>query len=224
MKSKRVIVTGGFGVLGAAVARALEKQGAAVALIDRAKAVIRVDGIAIGGVDLSDPAAANAAIGEAVKKLGGLDGLANIAGAFRWETVEGGDIATWDIMYQVNLKTALCASRAALPFLLKARGSIVNVGAAATAKAGGGMGAYTASKSGVARLTEALADEVKARGVRVNAVLPTIIDTPQNRKDMPGADFAKWVAPEALAETIVFLLSDKARAITGALIPVSGLV
>ena len=103
-------------------------------------------------------------------------------------------------------------------------GAIVNIGAAASIKAAMGMGAYAASKAGVARLTEALAEELKDAGVRVNAVLPSIIDTPANRKDMPDADFTRWVTPEALANVIAFLLSPEASAVTGALLPVTGRV
>ena len=120
----------------------------------------------------------------------------------------------------------MSTSRAALPHLIKRGGGrIVNIGAGAAAtKAGAGMGAYTASKAGVAKLTESLAEEVKDRGVTVNALLPSIIDTPANRADMPNADFSRWVAPRAIADVILFLLSDQASAVTGALIPVSGRV
>ncbi len=119
----------------------------------------------------------------------------------------------------------MAASKAALPHLLKhGNGRIVNVGAASALKAGAGVGAYTASKAGVMRMTEALAEELKDRGITVNAVLPSIIDTPPNRADMPKADFDRWVKPEQLADVIVFLLSDRASAITGALIPVVGRV
>jgi len=220
---KTVAVTGAFGILGSAVVAALSKAGAHVAAIDRAPRPANASGAVFADVDITDFAVATRVMNEAAQALGGLDGLVNIAGGFRWETVADGDVATWDFLYAINLKTALCASKAALPHLTKTGGAIVNVSAAATAKAGAGMGAYTASKSGVSRLTEALAEEMKGR-VRVNAVLPSIIDTPQNRKDMPGADFNKWVAPDALADAIVFLLSDRARAITGALVPVTGLV
>ena len=150
------------------------------------------------------------------------DTLVNVAGGFRWETVEGGSIATWDRLYALNLRTTANASMAALPHLIKSgRGSIVNVGANGAQKAGAGFGAYAASKAGVHRLTEALAEELKGR-VTVNAVLPSIIDTPANRADMPQADFAKWVRPADLAALILFLASDEARAVTGALIPVTG--
>ena len=123
----------------------------------------------------------------------------------------------------MNLRTAATASKAVLDMLTRrGGGSIVNIAAGAAVKATSGMGAYAASKSGVMRLTEALADELKDRGITVNAVLPSIIDTPQNRKDMPRADFTRWVAPSAIADVIFFLASGGARAVTGALIPVTG--
>lgn len=224
MKDRHVVVTGGFGILGAAVVRALEQAGAKTASVDRAPKPAGTAGIAFGDIDIADAAAAARTFAEAEKQMGGLDGLVNVAGTFRWETLEDGKVDTWDFLYTVNLKTAVVASKAALPYLTRSKGAIVNVSAAATAKAAAGMGAYTASKSGVSRLTESLAEETKAKGVRVNAVLPTIIDTPQNRKDMPDTDFSKWVTPDELASVIVFLLSEKASAVTGALIPVSGRV
>jgi NAD(P)-dependent dehydrogenase (short-subunit alcohol dehydrogenase family) len=180
--------------------------------------------VLIGGVDLTSPAAASSAIADAAKQLGGLDGLVNIAGGFRWETVASGDIATWDFMFNVNVRTAVNAARAALPLLKAPGGRIVNIGAAGAIKAATGMGAYAASKAGVAKLTEALADELKDKGVTVNAVLPSIIDTPVNRADMPNADFERWVKPGQIADLIVFLLSDCSSAITGASIPITGRV
>jgi NAD(P)-dependent dehydrogenase (short-subunit alcohol dehydrogenase family) len=128
-------------------------------------------------------------------------------------------------MYKLNLATTVASCQAALPHLLKASaGRIVNVGAMGAAKAAAGMGAYAASKAGVARLTEALADELKDSGITVNAILPSTLDTPRNRLDMPQADFTRWVSPADAAEVIAFLVSDQARAVTGALIPVAGRV
>jgi NAD(P)-dependent dehydrogenase (short-subunit alcohol dehydrogenase family) len=149
--------------------------------------------------------------------------LLNIAGGFAWQTLAEGDAATWERMFTLNLKSAVNACRAALPHLIETSGAIVNVGSAAAAlvQAGAGMGAYAASKAGVHKLTESLAEEMKGR-VRVNAVLPSIIDTPQNRKDMPNVDPAIWVAPDDLARVMLFLASDAARAVTGALVPVTG--
>ena len=123
----------------------------------------------------------------------------------------------------VNLLTAVVACEAVVPYLLgNKRGAIVNIGATGAIKATCGMGAYAASKAGVVKLTEALADEVKDRGVTVNAVLPSILDTPGNRASMPSADFTRWVSPMAVAEAIAFLVSDQARDISGVSLPVAG--
>ncbi|OGA97627.1 MAG: 3-oxoacyl-[acyl-carrier-protein] reductase [Burkholderiales bacterium RIFCSPHIGHO2_12_FULL_69_20] len=228
LSSCRVLVTGGLGVLGLAVGSLLAERGASVILLDRAAwDGVPLPGVAgvLGGVDLADEVAAQAALVETDRQLGGLNALVNLAGGFRWETLEGGSLASWDALYSMNLRSAVVACRAALPHLRRAQPSaIVNVGALAAAKAAAGMGAYAASKAGVARLTEALAEEMKDQGVRVNAVLPSILDTPANRADMPDADATRWVQPRALAGVIAFLLTDDAGAITGACLPVAGRV
>jgi NAD(P)-dependent dehydrogenase (short-subunit alcohol dehydrogenase family) len=227
IRDRKAIITGGFGALGFQVGRFLAEGGAKVALIDRAPAAPPEHEFAVvrGNVDLTDPRAATAAVDEVAAALGGLDALLNIAGAFRWETVEAGSVETWDFLYAANVKTALCASKAAIPHLTKSSsGSIVNIGALAAARAGEGMGAYAASKSAVARLTEALAEEQKKNGIRVNAILPSIIDTPANRKDMPKADFTKWISPREIAELAGFLISEAARGVNGALIAAPGRV
>ena len=154
-----------------------------------------------------------------------MDGLINVAGGFRWEKIAGGTLAGWDAMFALNLKTLVISCQAALPYLPQTGGGrIVNVGSLAAVKAGAGMGAYAASKAGVAKLTEALAEELKDKQITVNAILPSILDTPKNRLDMPKADFTRWVTPTEAAEVIAFLVSDAARAVTGALIPVAGRV
>ena len=228
LSGKKIVVTGAFGVLGAAVSAVAKSAGAQVACIDFApasKAPAAVAGLVlIGEVDLGSPAAATKALQAAAAQLGGLDGIVNIAGGFRWEKIADGDIATWDFMFNVNVRTAVNAIRAALPLLKSPGARIVNIGAAGAIKGTAGMASYAASKAGVARLTESLADELKDSGVTVNAVLPSIIDTPVNRADMPTADFERWVKPEQVADLIVFLLSERAAAITGALIPITGRV
>jgi NAD(P)-dependent dehydrogenase (short-subunit alcohol dehydrogenase family) len=204
------------------VTSVLTGHGAKVLAIDFAPQIAdsgQLEGHA--GIDLADAAAADKLFAHLG---GGLHGLANVAGGFTWITVADSAPAEWERLFRLNVLTTVNACKAALPALTAAGGAIVNVGAAATAKAGAGMGPYAATKSGVSRLTEALAEEWKDRGVRVNAVLPTIIDTPTNRADMPDAEFDRWVAPEALAEVIAFLLSDRASAVTGALVPVAGRV
>ncbi|HEY8948051.1 MAG TPA: SDR family NAD(P)-dependent oxidoreductase [Rhizomicrobium sp.] len=224
LAGKACIVTGGAGALGSAVCMALSGAGAKVMAIDNG--VLPAEQPGIGNVDLSDAGKAKAAIDKAVSEMGGLYALINIAGGFRWEKLAGGKIGTWDFLYTVNVKTAVNACQAVLPHLLKAKtGRIVNIGAAAAAKpAAAGMGAYTAAKAGVLKLTEALADEVKNDGITVNAILPTTIDTAANRKDMADADFSKWVKPEEIAALIEYLLSPAASAVTGANIPIAGRV
>jgi NAD(P)-dependent dehydrogenase (short-subunit alcohol dehydrogenase family) len=224
LRGKRIIVTGGFGALGRCVGQALGSAGARVGLLDHAAAPAALDGALqlCGGVDVSDALAARAAIDALAADLGGLDGLVNVAGGFRWETLADGRVETWDLLYRMNVRTCVCASQAALVHLSKG-GAIVNVAAGAALRAGAGMGPYAASKAGVMRLTEALAEEHKAR-IRVNAVLPSVIDTPANRRDMPEADFASWVQPGEIAAVIQFLLSDAAQGVTGALISVPGRV
>ncbi|WP_309629686.1 SDR family NAD(P)-dependent oxidoreductase [Brevundimonas sp.] len=225
MTTRTLVVTGGHGILGKAVVKAALANGLNVALIDHASGEAAPNGaLEIGGVDLTDPGATEAAITQVVERFGGIDALLNIAGGFVWQTTDDARPA-WDKMFALNLTTALNASRAALPHLkASTEGRIVNVGANGALKAGAGMGAYGASKSAVHRLTEALAEELKNTSVTVNAVLPSILDTPQNRKDMPDADPAKWVRPSDLAEVMLFLASPASRSITGALIPVTGKV
>lgn len=219
---KVVIVTGTSGALGRAVVATLAAAGWSIVGIDLAAEMPELGQVAFyGEVDLADAGAVERLFAEIGAVHGPLGGLINIAGGFVWQTVADGDPSEWDRLYRLNLVTALTASRAALPQLREHAGAIVNVGAAAAAKAAAGMGAYAASKAAVARLTESLAEEEKDRGVRVNAVLPSVLDTPANRSDMPDADFSRWVEPKALAEVIAFLLSDGARAITGACLPVT---
>jgi 3-oxoacyl-[acyl-carrier protein] reductase len=226
MDGKVVIVTGASGALGSVVAEAALARGARVAGLDHAASQLSATAnrIELGGVDLSDATETGKAIDAVVAHFGKLDALINIAGGFAFEAVAEGDPRTWQHMYALNVLTALNASRAAIPHLAaSASARIVNIGAIGALQAGAGMGAYAASKAGVHRLTEALAAEWKGK-ITVNAVLPSIIDTSANRASMPKADFTKWVTPQELADVILFLVSDAASAVTGALLPVSGRV
>jgi NAD(P)-dependent dehydrogenase (short-subunit alcohol dehydrogenase family) len=226
MDGKVVVVTGALGALGKVVAETALARGARVAGVDHAASQVpaTANRIELGGVDLTDAAQARKAIDAVVAHFGRLDALINIAGGFAFETVAEGDPKTWQRMYALNVLTALNASQSAIPHLAVSRaGRIVNVGAMGALQAGSGMGAYAASKAGVHRLTEALAAEWKGK-ITVNAVLPSTIDTAANRASMPRADFGKWVTPEELASVILFLASDAASAVTGALLPVSGRV
>lgn len=224
-----VVVTGAFGALGAAVARRFAARGVRVGLLGRepppawANQEFGAPHVLLGGVDLTVQQAASVALQTVAAATGGFQALVNVAGGFRWETLADGDVATWELMFAMNLKTAVIASRAALPHLIAAGGGrIINIGAGAAARAGAGMGAYAASKAGVERLTEALAAELRDRNVTVNAVLPGTIDTPANRTAMPQADASRWVEPDAVADVVLFLASDAARAVTGAAIRVFG--
>ena len=217
-----ILVTGAAGVLGQAVITTLAAHGEAVIAVDLAPTIPQVgQRLSFGGIDLADPAAGAALIAQVGEPV---TGLVNVAGGFVWETVGEGGWGSWERMYRINVQTAFEASRLALPALRSTRGAIVNVSAAATARAGAGMGAYTAAKSAVSRLTEALAAEELANGVRVNAVMPSVIDTPANRRDMPDADPSRWVSPSEIAEVVAFLLSPAASGVTGALVPVVGRV
>lgn len=219
--AQTIIVTGAAGILGQAVAAKAKSQGAVVELID----VVAGFTSPLGRthvVDLTDAAA----VAQCIADIGDFHGVANIAGGFDMgPEVHATPDRMWDFLFDINVKTLRRMLAATTPVLVsRRRGSIVNIGALGALHGIGNMGAYTAAKSAVMRLTEAASDEVRQHGVNVNAVLPSLIDTPRNRADMPKADYSKWVSPEALAEVVCFLLSDAARAVHGALIPVRGLV
>jgi len=226
MQGKIVVVTGASGALGWVVTGLALEHGAKVALIDHSatKTSPTEHRFEIGGVDLSETSEAKRAVDTAANHFGGLDVVVNVAGAFSSQTVADGDTALWERLYRLNTLTALNTSRAAIPHLVQSRaGRIINIGAMGALHAGTGMGPYAASKSGVHRLTETLAAELKGK-VTVNAVMPSTIDTPANRRDMPNADFSKWATPHEVAAMILFLASDEASGVTGALIPVMGRV
>ena len=222
-EGKLVAITGGNGNLGRAVAALALERGARVALLDLGfSSDAAPAGISRHAVDLLDAAASHAAL----KSLGAVDVLCNVAGGFAMGTPvhETGD-AVWTRMFDLNVRTLLNASRAVVPGMLaRGTGRIVNIGAAAALAGLPMMGAYCAAKSVVIRLTESMARELKDRGINVNCVLPSIIDTPQNRADMPDADPALWVSPAQLAEVILFLASNAADALHGSAVPVKNRV
>jgi len=228
-KGKNVLVTGAAGNLGKAVAAAFEQEGASLVLFDiddkTLRAAYPADGHLLVPVNLLDPASVATAVDAALKKVGHIDVLANIAGGFRMgDPVHATPVDTWRLMIELNAGTVMNMARAVVPNMIaNGGGKIVSI--AATAGLGGkpDMGAYGASKAAVIRLTESMAGELRDKGINVNCVMPSIIDTPQNRADMPSADPKKWVAPEALADVILFLSSDAARAVHGAAVPVVGL-
>lgn len=228
---RTVFVTGAAGTLGAAVAHAFAALGDNLVLVDRSRDLLDATfGVAderrlAMATDLLDGAQVEAAVEAALARFGRIDVLCNIAGGFRMgDPVHATSDDTWNFMFDINARTVLNAVRAVVPHMLEAGGGrIVNVGAFSAQKGAARMGAYVASKAAVIRLTESMALELREKGINVNCVLPTIIDTPENRKSMPDADPARWVAPQDLANVIVFLASDAARAIHGAALPVTGL-
>lgn len=232
LKGKVAIITGAAGNLGQAVAEAFAQAGARRVLVDRGTdRLARLNPQAnpsevllVNGIDLADPSHAERLVREALAHFQQIDVLVNAVGGYSGgKPVHDDDLVNWEKMFRINLHTTLNASRAVIPELIRhGSGQIVNVAARAALTGVPKLGAYSASKSAVIRLTESLAGELKDQGITVNCVLPGTIDTPQNRQDMPKADFSKWVAPAAIADAIVFLASESARAVTGAALPVYG--
>src|SRR5882672_1049487 len=224
-----VVVTGATGNLGSATARVLQAAGARTVLVDRSQERLRATFAAAadspqhflaGGVDLSDAASLGRMVSSTIERFGRIDALVHTVGAWRGgKPVHETDLGDWDFLFNVNLRTTLLCCRAVIPQMLKqGRGKIVNVASRDGLAGSAGFAAYSASKGAVLRLTEALADEVKASNVNVNCIMPGTIDTPQNRAANPTADFSKWVDPAAIADVIQFLVSDASRSINGAAI------
>lgn len=229
--NRTVMITGAAGNLGRAVAQAFADRGANLVLVDvKREALEKAFGSEdarrrFAPTDLLDAAQVAAAVDAAVAHYGRIDVLCNLAGGFRMgETVHETSAKNWDFLFDLNARTVLHTVHAIVPRMLAAGGGkIVNVGAFSAQKGVARMAAYTASKATVIRLTEAMAAELRDRNINVNCVLPTIIDTPENRAAMPDADPSRWVAPADLANVVAFLASDAARAVHGAAVPVTGL-
>jgi NAD(P)-dependent dehydrogenase (short-subunit alcohol dehydrogenase family) len=221
---RTVVLTGASGNLGRAVATAFADAGANVVLLDVKPPSESAKQVFIQ-TNLFDPQSVQAAADSTLQRFGRIDVLCNLAGGFRMGApVHETSAQDWDFLFNLNARTVLYTAKAFVPAMLKGGGGkIVNVGAYAAQKGAARMGAYIASKSAVIRLTETMAAELREQNINVNCVLPTIIDTPENRAAMPDADPRKWVAPQDLAAVVLFLASDAARAIHGAALPVTGL-
>ena len=227
---KIIIVTGAAGNVGSAVARLLAEKGARIAAVDtvadRLNAVVSSlpdagRHMALSDYDLTDISASNALVAKVRETMGRVNGVATTVGGFAMAKLADAGAEQWDLMFNLNVKTTWNIYRAAVPAIRdEGGGALVGIGSAAGLRGSGEMAAYSATKSAVMRLTESLADELRADGIRVNAVLPHTIDTPQNRAAMPGADTSRWVKPAQVAEVMAFLLSDSASAVSGALVPV----
>ncbi|MBV1904654.1 MAG: SDR family NAD(P)-dependent oxidoreductase [Pseudomonadales bacterium] len=222
LENKRIVITGAAGTLGLATAQKASQYGATVLGLDI------VDTTSLKGVD--EYRKVNLLSTEDTQacfnSLGPIDAICNLAGGFAMGlSASDPSDEQWDQMFRINVTTLRNAVRAAAPLLIENKGgAIVNVGALGALSGLSAMSAYCCAKSSVMRLTESLSEELKDHGINVNAVLPSIIDTPPNRSDMPNDDFSRWVAPEKLAELVCFLASDRASAIHGALIPITNLV
>ncbi len=228
---KTVLLTGAAGNLGSAVAQVFAHDGANLVLLDRsplsdtALAALEPALCLPIALDLCDAGQVHEAIEQAIARFGRIDVLCNLTGGFAMgQTVHETSDSAWDVMQDINVLTLRNTARAVVPQMLRqGGGKIVNVGAYSAQRGLAGMGAYIAAKSEVLRITEAMSAELRMKNINVNCVLPTILDTPQNRADMPDADPSRWVHPQDLARVIAFLASDAARAIHGAGVPVTGL-
>lgn len=226
---KAVLITGAAGNLGAALAEAFHAAGAALILAERN--LDRLQEIAgswsntlLLPVDLLDEASVQQMAAQAVAHHGRIDVLANIAGGFTMgPPLHETELKTWEFMLNLNARSVFLVCRAVIPHMLaQESGKIINVAARAGLSGGARMAPYSVSKSAVIRLTESMAAELKGHNLNVNCVLPGTIDTPQNRAEMPNADWSRWVTPDAIARVILFLAADDAAAIQGAAVPVYG--
>ncbi|ELY52996.1 SDR family oxidoreductase [Natronococcus jeotgali] len=222
------IVTGASGALGSAVVDRFRSAGATVCAVDVVEpddedSLLEPDGRThFYGTDLTDEAAVSGLVDEVIDDHGRLDHLCNVAGTWRGgQPIEDTDLEEFELLVDVNLKTAFLASKHALPHLQESEGSIVSISARSSLEGGEGDGPYRITKAGIRLLTETLAAENEGV-VRSNCVMPSVIDTPMNREMMPDADHEKWVDPGEIADVLAFLCSDGAAVTSGAAIPVYG--
>ena len=219
MKGKVVLITGGAGALGQTVVPAFVSTGASVILGDRTP--VQMPGITALKADFTDHTQVRNLVDEVIRTSGRLDALINLVGGFATGRLVETDVSLWQRMLTMNLTSAFLLSQAVLPFMLQhGQGRIVHVAARAALEPFTGAAAYIVSKTGLIGLIRTLSSELEGSGVTVNAVLPSTIDTPANRRAMPAADPSKWARHDSIAHTLTFLASDAASQIKGALIPI----
>ncbi|MFC3477032.1 SDR family oxidoreductase [Halobacterium litoreum] len=221
-----VLVTGASGALGSAVCRAFGDAGATVCGTDVVEPSEDTEldrgEVSFYRGDLTDETQAEHVVSGVVDAHGGLDALCNIAGMWKGGSpIEETDVETFEQVFDVNLKTMFLATKHALPHLRESGGNVVSVSARASLEGGEGDGPYRAAKAGVRLLTETVAEENKGE-VRANAVLPSVIDTPQNREMLPDAEHDSWVDPADIARVAMALCSDATVPTSGGAIPVYG--
>lgn len=233
-RDKVVMITGAAGNLGSTVAQDFLNCGARLVLVDHTQGVFDKqfpgllnsnDHILAEGIDLIKKGQIEGLANDIRQQLGSINALVNIAGGYRaGDPVHETPLETWDFLLNLNARTVFNTCQAVIPTMLEqGSGKIVSIAARQGLKGGKNMGAYSASKSAVIRLTESMSAELKHKNINVNCILPGTIDTPENRESMPSSDFSRWVSPKALSEVILFLISESSRAIHGAAIPVYGL-
>ena len=221
LEGKAVMVTGAMGNLAQAVLPAFRHAGARVIAVDRQVSAEPLDGMIGLGADVTKPEEVRRLVQEAIAKAGRIDVLVNLVGGFAAGRLSETEPPVWDKMLSLNLTTAFLLSQAVLrPMVQHGAGRILHVAARAAVEPFPGAAAYIVAKSGLIALIKVLALEHAGSDVSINGVLPTTIDTPANRKSMPDADWNQWVKPRDLATLLVFLASDGAKAINGALIPI----
>ena len=218
-----VLVTGGRGNIGQAVVAELAARGARIVCADTAPATGgTADLLEIGGLDLSQMSDARATAAAALERFGRIDALVNTIGGFRMAPASEAALADWDFLFSINARIALITSAAVIPAMAeRGYGRIVHVAAGAGLRAEALTGVYSAAKAAVLRISEAIAEEQRDRGIVCNCIMPSTIDTPQNRIAMPHADRRVWVKPASIAKVVAFLASEDAGAITGAAVPVT---
>lgn len=221
LEKKIVLITGGGGALGHIVVPAFVRAGARVISVDRHLAVGQQDGWVVATADVTDESDVRRLVEEVLRKEGRIDALVNLVGGFALGCAAETDVSLWHRMFTLNLTSAFLLSKAVLPHMLGRRsGRIAHVAARAAVEPFPGAAAYIVSKSALVTLIRTLATELTGSGVTVNGILPTTIDTPANRRSMPDADPSKLARPESIAQTLIFLASEEASQINGALIPV----